>query len=340
MPVGTVGSVKTLTPHELYDIGATIILGNTYHLHLRPGEDIVEYFGGLHRFINWQRNILTDSGGFQVFSLAEMNKITEDGVTFRSHIDGSRHYISPEISMEIQKKLGSDIVMAFDECVPYPSEKGYVSKSVERTTRWAKRCKAYHLKEHQSLFGIVQGGVFKDLRQISARHLVDIDFPGYAIGGLSVGEDIPLMYEIAEYTANLLPQDKPRYLMGVGTPEDILNCIGYGIDMFDCVMPTRNARNGLVFTSEGRLSIKRADLIKSEDPIDPNCSCLYMQNFSRGYLRHSFKAGEILSMRLNTIHNLAFYISIVKSARNAIKEGRYDTFKEDMLIRLKGGNNV
>jgi len=341
MPVGTVGSVKTLTPDELYEIGTTIILGNTYHLHLRPGEDIVEQFGGLHKFINWKRNILTDSGGFQVFSLAELNKITEDGVEFRSHIDGSKHFFSPEVSMMIQKKLGSDIVMAFDECAPYPSEKSYVVKALERTTRWAMRCKEVILQNHQSLFGIVQGGTFKDLREISAKQLIDLDLPGYAIGGLSVGEEIPLMYEIADYTAHLLPENKPRYLMGVGTPEDILNCISYGIDMFDCVMPTRNARNALLFTSEGRLSIKRADLAKSEDPIDKNCNCYTCKNFSRGYLRHLYKAGEILAMRLNTIHNLHFYISLVKSARNAIIEGNYEKFKNNMLQKLsQGGNNV
>lgn len=340
MPVGTVGSVKTLTPDELKDIGAQIILGNTYHLHLRPGEDIVDHFSGLHNFINWDRNILTDSGGFQVFSLAELNKITEDGVTFKSHIDGSKHFFSPEVSMEIQKKLGSDIVMAFDECVPYPSEKIYVAKSIERTKRWAERCKNYPLKEYQTLFGIIQGGTFKDLREISSKQLVELDFPGYAIGGLSVGEEIPLMYEITDFTTDYMPEDKPRYLMGVGTPEDILNCIGYGVDMFDCVMPTRNARNGLIFTSEGRLSIKRADLIKSDEPLDKNCSCYTCKNFSRGYLRHLFKAGEILAMRLNTIHNLSFYISLVKSARNAIREGCYDKFRDNMLIQLKGGNNV
>ncbi|MEF3254624.1 MAG: tRNA guanosine(34) transglycosylase Tgt [Deferribacterales bacterium] len=340
MPVGTVGSVKTVTPDELYEIGAEIILGNTYHLHLRPGEDIVAHFGGLHKFINWRRNILTDSGGFQVFSLAELNKITEDGVIFKSHIDGSRHFFSPEVSMEIQKKLGSDIVMAFDECVPYPSEKSYVAKSIEVTKRWAERCKNYRLQEHQALFGIIQGGVFKDLRERSAKQLVDLDFPGYAIGGLSVGEEIEMMYEITDFTTDYIPKDKPRYLMGVGTPEDILHCIGFGVDMFDCVMPTRNARNGLLFTSEGRLSIKRADLALSDEPVDKNCNCYTCRNFSRGYLRHLYKAGEILSMRLNTIHNLTFYISLVKSARNAIKNGCYNKFKNKMLEQLKGGNNV
>lgn len=340
MPVGTVGSVKTVTPDELYEIGAEIILGNTYHLHLRPGEDIVAHFGGLHKFINWRRNILTDSGGFQVFSLAELNKITEDGVIFKSHIDGSRHFFSPEVSMEIQKKLGSDIVMAFDECVPYPSEKSYVAKSIEVTKRWAERCKNYRLQEHQALFGIIQGGVFKDLRERSAKQLVDLDFPGYAIGGLSVGEEIEMMYEITDFTTDYIPKDKPRYLMGVGTPEDILHCIGFGVDMFDCVMPTRNARNGLLFTSEGRLSIKRADLALSDDPVDKNCNCYTCRNFSRGYLRHLYKAGEILSMRLNTIHNLTFYISLVKSARNAIKNSCYNKFKNKMLEQLKGGNNV
>ncbi|UOD35469.1 tRNA guanosine(34) transglycosylase Tgt [Deferribacteraceae bacterium V6Fe1] len=341
MPVGTVGSVKAISPHDLYEIGAEIILGNTYHLHLRPGEEVVEKFGGLHNFISWKRNILTDSGGFQVFSLSEMNKITEDGVHFRSHLDGRKLFISPEDSIKIQTKLGSDIMMAFDECVPYPSEESYVKKSIDLTYRWAKRSKEAKTNPEQALFGIIQGGVYKHLRKQSAEQIISLDFDGYAIGGLSVGETNDLMYEITDYTTDFMPEDKPRYLMGVGTPEDLLNCISLGVDMFDCVMPTRNARNGLLFTNNGRLHIKRTDWIYSEEPIDKECNCYTCKNFSRGYLRHLYKAQELLALRLNSIHNLTFYISLVKDARNAIKGGYFAEFKQEKLEKMKiGGDNV
>lgn len=341
MPVGTVGSVKTVTPHELKEIGAQIILGNTYHLHLRPGDEIVNHFGGLHKFINWDKPILTDSGGFQVFSLSELKDLTEEGVTFRSHLDGRKIFLTPEKSIEIQSNLGSDIMMVLDECVPYPCEKSYVEKSIELTARWAKRCKEAKRNFWQALFGIVQGGVYKDLRKISAEQTVEIGFDGYAIGGLSVGEENNIMYEITEFTTDYLPEDRPRYLMGVGTPEDILECVERGVDMFDCVMPTRNARNGLLFTSYGKLHIKRQDWKMSDDPIDPHCDCYTCKNFSRGYLRHLYKAGEILALRLNTIHNLHFYISLVKEIKNAIKSDYFKKFKREKLEMFKiGGDNV
>lgn len=341
MPVGTVGSVKGISPHDLYEMGAEIILGNTYHLHLRPSEEVVDYFGGLHKFINWNGNILTDSGGFQVFSLAELNKITEDGVHFRSHLDGSKLFMTPEDSIKIQTKLGSDIMMAFDECVAYPGEEVYVKKSVELTTRWAQRSKNARTNSEQALFGIIQGSTYKQLRRTSAEQIVSTGFDGYAIGGLSVGETNELMYEITDFTTDFMPEDKPRYLMGVGTPEDILNGISLGVDMFDCVMPTRNARNGLLFTSKGRLHIKRTDWILNDEPVDEACSCYTCRNFSKGYLRHLYKAGEILALRLNSIHNLHFYISLVKDARNAIRNGYFAEFKNERLEKMKiGGDNV
>lgn len=341
MPVGTVGSVKGISPHDLKELGAEIILGNTYHLHLRPTEEVVNHFGGLHKFISWDLNILTDSGGFQVFSLSELNKITEEGVHFRSHLDGSKLFMTPEDSIKIQTKLGSDIMMAFDECVAYPSEEIYVKKSVELTARWAERSKNARTNSKQALFGIIQGGTYKHLRKISAEQIVSIGFDGYAIGGLSVGESNELMYEITDFTTDLMPKDKPRYLMGVGTPEDILHGISLGVDMFDCVMPTRNARNGLLFTSNGRLHIKRTDWILRDDPVDVECGCYTCRNFSRGYLRHLYKAGEILALRLNSIHNLHFYISLVKDARNAIRDGYFAEFKKERLEKMKiGGDNV
>jgi queuine tRNA-ribosyltransferase len=341
MPVGTVGSVKGIAPRELDEMGAEIILGNTYHLHLRPGEDIVAHFGGLAKFNSWNKPTLTDSGGFQVFSLAEMNKITEEGVHFRSHLDGSRLFLSPETSIDIQQKIGADIMMAFDECVPYPSEKEYVKKSLEMTSRWAERCLSAKTSETQALFGIIQGGVFHDLRRISAEQICSLPFDGFAIGGLSVGEDIPTMYEIADHTTDFMPEDKPRYLMGVGTPEDLLNGIERGIDMFDCVMPTRNARNALLFTNSGKLHIKAARYKLSDDPVDPECDCYTCRNFSRGYLRHLFKSGELLAAKLNSIHNLSFYLSLVKRARNAINNGFFEDFKREMLDKMtNGGNDV
>ena len=341
MPVGTVGSVKTMTPHEVEECGASIILGNTYHLYLRPGIEVLKKFGGLHNFMSWNKNILTDSGGFQVFSLSELRDISEEGVYFKSHLDGKRFFMSPEMSMDIQRCIGSDIVMAFDECVSCDLERSYFEKSVNLTTSWAKRCKGVALDSHQSLFGIIQGGIHKDLRKRSAGEITDIGFDGYAIGGLSVGETTAQMYEITDYTTDYLPKNAPRYLMGVGTPEDILNCIGNGIDMFDCVMPTRNARNGMLFTSRGKLHIKRKQWEFSDTPIDSECQCYTCRNFSKGYLRHLYKSGEILAFRLNTIHNINFYLSLVKGARNAIKKGCFTTFKKEMTEKMTiGGDNV
>ncbi|WP_265820571.1 tRNA guanosine(34) transglycosylase Tgt [Geovibrio ferrireducens] len=341
MPVGTVGSVKGVAPRELDEIGAQIILGNTYHLHLRPGEDTVAHFGGLAKFNSWNKPTLTDSGGFQVFSLAKLNKINEDGVEFRSHLDGSKLFLSPEKSMEIQQKIGADIMMAFDECVPYPSEKIYVEKSLELTTRWAERCLKAKTREDQALFGIIQGGVFPDLRKRSAEQICALPFDGFAIGGLSVGEDIPTMYEITDFITDYMPADKPRYLMGVGTPEDLLNGIERGVDMFDCVMPTRNARNALLFTNNGKLHIKAARHRLSDAPVDEECGCYTCRNFSRGYLRHLYKSGELLALKLNSIHNLHFYLSLVKRARNAINNGFFEDFKKEILDKISfGGDNV
>lgn len=337
MPVGTVGSVKTISPMELNDIGAQIILGNTYHLHLRPGDGVVAKHGGLAKFNSWNKPTLTDSGGFQVFSLAEMNKITDDGVHFRSHLDGSRLYLSPESSIQIQQNIGADIMMAFDECVSLPAERKYVADSVERTYRWARRSFDARTNENQALFGIIQGGAEKDLRKLSAEQITSIPFDGYAIGGLSVGEEIPVMYEITSHTTEYMPANKPRYLMGVGTPQDLLHGISYGVDMFDCVMPTRNARNGLLFTSKGKLHIKRKEWELSDAPVDEKCDCYTCRNFSRGYLRHLFKAGEFLGMRLNSLHNLHFYLSLVKRARNAINLGVYNKYMNDTLEEMSAG---
>ena len=337
MPVGTVGSVKSLSPEDLNNAGAQIILGNTYHLYLRPGLDVLKHFGGLAAFSSWNKPTLTDSGGFQVFSLADLNKITEEGVSFKSHLDGSTLFLNPEKAIEIQEAIGSDIIMSFDECIPYPSDHDYVLKSVDRTTRWAERGKNAKTRYDQALFGIVQGGVYEDMRKRSAVQLTSIGFDGYSIGGLSVGEEISQMYEVCSYTTDFLPKDKPRYLMGVGTPEDLLHCIEYGVDMFDCVMPTRNARNGTLFTSEGKFSIKRADLAFSDEPVDKNCSCYTCKNFSRGYLRHLYKSGEILALRLNSIHNIYFYLSLVKNSRNAIKEDNFKEFQKEMLNKMNPG---
>lgn len=337
MPVGTVASVKSVSPHELVDLGAQIILGNTYHLHLRPGDEVVRQFGGLARFNSWHRPTLTDSGGFQVFSLAELNKITDDGVGFRSHLDGSKLFLSPEKSIEIQQNIGADIMMCFDECVSLPADKKYVADAMERTYRWAQRCKAAKTSDQQALFGIIQGGTDLDLRRISAQQITSIDFEGYAIGGLSVGEAIPLMYQTTDYITEFMPKDKPRYLMGVGTPRDILTCISHGVDMFDCVMPTRNARNAMLFTSTGKLHIKNKQWELSDEPVDAECDCYTCRNFSRGYLRHLHKSGELLGLRLNSIHNLHFYLSLVKRARNAIKLGVYNKFMNDTLDKMSQG---
>ncbi|CUH94107.1 Queuine tRNA-ribosyltransferase [Propionispora sp. 2/2-37] len=327
MPVGTQATVKAMSPHELKAMGAGIILSNTYHLYLRPGHELVAEAGGLHAFMQWDGGILTDSGGFQVFSLGPLRKITEEGVTFRSHLDGSKHFLSPERATEVQMSLGADIIMAFDECVPYPAEHDYAKASTERTTRWAERCKAVHARDKQALFGIVQGGMFKDLRSMSARDLVELDFPGYAIGGLSVGEPKELMYEMLEHTVPLLPITKPRYLMGVGTPDCLVEGVLHGIDMFDCVFPTRVARNGTVMTSQGRLVVKNAEFARDFRPIDSQCGCYACRNFSRAYIRHLLKTEEIFGLRLTTTHNLYFLIHFMKDMRQAIIEDRFLEFR-------------
>ena len=326
MPVGTHGTVKAMSSDELKDIGAEIILGNTYHLYLRPGLEVVSALGGLHRFMNWERPILTDSGGFQVFSLAAFRKIEEHGVQFRSHIDGSLHFIGPVEAMKIQGVLGSDIAMAFDECIPYPASHEYAAKSVEVTSRWAQECKS-HQNEGQALFGIIQGGMYKDLRKKSTEDMINIGFDGYAVGGVSVGEPKEEMHDVIQFTAPLLPADKPRYLMGIGDFIDMLTAVDAGFDMFDCVMPTRNARNGTLFTSRGRISIKRQEFKLDKGPLDPDCGCYTCRNYSKGYLRHLFLAREILSMRLNTLHNLYFYQDFFRKMRASIEAGAFDQFK-------------
>ncbi|SMP49459.1 tRNA guanosine(34) transglycosylase Tgt [Anoxynatronum buryatiense] len=321
MPVGTQATVKTMTPEELKTIHTQILLSNTYHLYMRPGHDLVARAGGLHSFMNWPGPILTDSGGFQVFSLGPLRKITEEGVAFQSHIDGSRHFISPEKSVEIQNSLGADIIMAFDECIPYPADHEYVLHSVDRTTRWAKRCfDAHNRWDDQHLFGIIQGGIFHDLRQRSAEALLAMDFPGYGIGGLSVGEPKESMYDVLDHLIPQMPQDKPRYLMGVGSPDCLIHGVLRGVDMFDCVLPTRIARNGTAMTSMGQVVIKNAVHTEAFEPLDPNCDCYTCQNYSRAYLRHLFKANEILGLRLLTWHNLHFLLHLMKTLRQAITE--------------------
>ncbi len=334
MPVGTRATVKTMTPEELKGLGASIILGNTYHLFLRPGHDIVKEAGGLHKFMNWDRPILTDSGGFQVFSLGDLRTITEEGVEFRSHIDGSKQFISPEKSMEIQNALGSDIMMAFDECTPYPATYEYAKESMERTSRWAKRCKDYHQDwDNQALFGIVQGGMYKDLRAESAKQITDLDFPGYAIGGLSVGEPKELMCEMLDFTTPLLPKDKPRYLMGVGTPDYLFEAVIRGVDMADCVMPTRIARNGTVMTANGRVNIRNAKYKRDFSKLDEECDCYTCKNYTRAYIRHLFNVDEILGARLATIHNLYFLINLMDNIREAIREDRLMEYKEEFYSK-------
>ena len=330
MPVGTRATVKAMTPEELKDLGAQIILGNTYHLYLKPGHELIEEAGGLHKFMNWDRPILTDSGGFQVFSLGDLRKITEEGVEFRSHIDGSKHFISPEKSIQIQNSLGSDIIMAFDECAPYPSDWDYVKKSLERTTRWAKRCKDANANpDTQALFGIIQGGMYRDLREQSAKEIIDLDFPGYAVGGLSVGEPADLMCEMLDYTVPLLPKEKPRYLMGVGSPDYLFEAVIRGIDMADCVLPTRIARNGTVLTSQGKLVIRNEIYSRDFTSLDPECDCYTCKNYSRAYIRHLFNVNEILGSRLATIHNLYFLIKLMENIREAIKEDRLLQYREE-----------
>ena len=330
MPVGTAATVKAMRPEQVEETGAEIILSNTYHLYLRPGHEIVREAGGLHRFMNWNKSILTDSGGFQVFSLGAMRKISEEGVQFRSHIDGSKHMLTPEKSMEIQNALGSDIIMAFDECAPYPADRQYVKDSLERTTRWLKRCKDYHKNtEKQSLFGIMQGGMYADLRKQSAEEIVELDLPGYAIGGLSVGEPKPLMYEMLDGCVDYLPKEKPRYLMGVGSPDCLFEGVERGIDMFDCVLPTRIARHGMAMTSVGRVNIKNAKYERDFTALDPNCDCYTCRNYSRAYLRHLFKADEILSSMLMTNHNIHFLVNTMKNIRKSIEEDRFLEYKKE-----------
>lgn len=325
MPVGTRGTVKTLTNQQLIDVGAQIILGNTYHLMLRPGMDIMQQAGGLHKFMNWPRPILTDSGGFQVFSLGELNKITEQGVFFRSHIDGSKHFLGPVESMQIQKTLGSDIVMAFDECSPYPCERIDLERGLDRTHRWAKVCRDFDLQLHQNLFGIVQGGVHADLRRQSAQALIELDFDGYAIGGLSVGEPAAMMNGMLEVVNGILPEHKPRYLMGVGTPRNMVEAVMRGVDMFDCVMPTRNARNGTAFTWSGKVNIKAGRYANDFSPLDPLLDC-YTSQFSKAYLRHLLNVDEITGLTLVTIQNVAFYLDFMRQLRQAIKEDKLPEF--------------
>lgn len=328
MPVGTRASVKAVRPEDLTGMGVEIILANTYHLYLRPGHEVVKSLGGLHRFMNWGGPILTDSGGFQVWSLCKLRKIEERGVTFNSHLDGSRHLLTPESAIEIQEALGADIIMPLDECTPYGADREYTVNSMNLTHRWAKRCKAAKRRDDQSLFGIVQGGMFNDLREQSAAAIVDIGFDGYAIGGLSVGEEKPLMQEMTLATARCLPHDRPRYLMGVGAPQDLVFGVGAGIDMFDCVMPTRNARNGTLFTRTGKLVIKNVQYERDASPVEDGCLCYTCMNYSRAYLRHLYMAGEILASVLNTIHNLFFYTRLMNDMRAAIAELRFDDFRK------------
>jgi len=340
MPVGTKATVKTCSPRDLVDLGAEIILGNTYHLYLRPGHNIIRQAGGLHKFMAWKKPILTDSGGFQVFSLGASRTITEEGVEFKSEIDGQKHMITPERSIEIQNALGADIIMIFDECPAHTTDRAYIESSMQMTLRWAERCRRAHQNSNQLLFGIVQGGFFADLRRSSVEGTVALDFPGYAIGGLSVGERKDLMYETLAVTAPFLPEDKPRYLMGVGTPEDLVYGVSCGIDMFDCVMPTRNARNGSLFTTTGGIKIRNAQYKTDFTPLDPSCICYTCQHFTRAYIRHLHLENEILGHRLKTIHNLHFYLSLMRGIRLAITDGSFTKLKDQIPTLMQIGQDV
>jgi queuine tRNA-ribosyltransferase len=352
MPVGTQGSVKGVSPRELCELNAQIILGNTYHLFVRPGLDVIKHFGGLHNFMNWGGPILTDSGGYQIFSLSKLRKITDGGVEFQNHIDGTRAFISPEIAMEIQMLLGGDIAMALDECVPYPCEYDYAAQSTEMTRRWAKRCQEWKRRNGETvkrgladsperrfadsmLFGIVQGGTFEDLRKESAQGIVDIDFDGYAIGGVSVGEPKEEMMQAVEWAEPFLPGNKPRYAMGLGTPPQLLELIARGMEMFDCVLPTRLARNGTAFTAGGTVNLKNAEFPLDKNPIEENCTCDACREFSRGYIRHLIKAEEILGLRLITLHNLHFYLNLMNRARTEIEKGTFDQFRKAFVAEYK-----
>ncbi|WP_100398227.1 tRNA guanosine(34) transglycosylase Tgt [Bacillus sp. FJAT-44742] len=332
MPVGTLATVKTLSPEELEEMGSQIILSNTYHLWLRPGEDIIEEAGGLHSFMNWKKPILTDSGGFQVFSLSDLRDIKEEGVHFRNHISGEKLFLSPEKAMQIQNSLGSDIMMAFDECPPYPAERDYMKKSVERTSRWAERClEAHKNTEKQAVFGIVQGGEYEDLRKQSAEDLISLDFPGYAVGGLSVGEPKDVMNKVLEFTTPLLPEEKPRYLMGVGSADSLIDGVIRGIDMFDCVLPTRVARNGTCMTSTGRVVVRNAKYARDFGPLDENCSCHVCRNYSRAYIRHLVKCNETFGFRLTSYHNLYFLLELMEQVRQAIREDGLLDFRDEVF---------
>ena len=350
MPVGTQGSVKAVSPRELRELNAQIILGNTYHLFVRPGLDVIKHFGGLHKFMNWDGPILTDSGGYQIFSLAKLRKISEEGVHFQNHVDGTPAFISPEVAMEIQAALGSDIAMVLDECAPYPCERDYAEKSLEMTTRWARRCKeALQRREEnvqrstsnaesrsqQLLFGIIQGATFDDLRKASAQAIVDVGFDGYAIGGVSVGEPEEEMMRAVDASEPFLPPDKPRYAMGLGTPPQLLEMIARGMDMFDCVLPTRLARNGTAFTAKGTLNLKNAEFALDKGSIEEACPCPACREFSRGYIRHLVKAEEILGLRLITLHNLHFYLGLMRQAQAEIEKGTFDSFRKDFVAGYK-----
>ncbi|MEA3232915.1 MAG: tRNA guanosine(34) transglycosylase Tgt [Thermodesulfobacteriota bacterium] len=352
MPVGTLASVKSLTPEDLVASGARIILGNTYHLYLRPGCEVVKRFGGLHGFMHWDRPILTDSGGFQVFSLAKLSKLSEEGYAFQSHIDGSRHLLTPEKAVDIQLCLNSDILMCLDQCAAYPGTRQEIRQALDLTTRWAERSRQAWMNRigmdrtgmdrsaaGNTLFGIVQGGMFSDLRQKAVELLSGIDFPGYAIGGLSVGEPKNLMLEMADYTLSLLPTDRPRYVMGVGTPEDLVEMVAMGADMFDCVMPTRNARNGQLFTSSGTMNIGNARFKDDTAPVDPSCTCYTCRNYSRAYLRHLYKSRELLAYRLNTLHNIHYYTSLASTMRHAIQNDEWDDFRNRFYNQVKLATN-
>ena len=339
MPVGTLANVKTLTPEELYAMNSAVILSNTYHLWLRPGEDIVDKAGGLHKFMNYNGPILTDSGGFQVFSLAKKKDITEEGVVFKSHIDGKKLFLTPELSIQIQNKLDSDIAMSFDECIPYPATYEYAKQSTERTIRWAKRGKEVHNNPNQSLFGIVQGGEYEDLRKYSAEETVKLDFDGYSIGGTSVGEDKVTMYKMIDYAIEYLPLDKPRYLMGVGEPIDLLEGVERGIDMFDCVLPTRLARHGNAFTRNGRINLKNLKYKEDFTPIEDDCDCYTCKNYTKAYIRHLITCEETLGGRLLSIHNIRFLIKEMEEIRESIKNNKFSIYKEEFIKKYKNGEN-
>jgi queuine tRNA-ribosyltransferase len=334
MPVGTQASVKTISPTQLEGLGADVVLANTYHLYLRPGTELINSFGGIHKFMSWDRPVLTDSGGFQVYSLSDLNKISEEGVEFRSHLDGSKHFLRPEDIVNAQADIGADLIMPLDECMPWPADKKYAEDSTARTSRWAKRCRDTrgpifeHHDYRQFLFGIVQGSTYEDLRRQSVADLVEMDFPGYSIGGLAVGEPKNQMLDLTELTAGLLPVEKPRYLMGVGFPEDLIRSVARGVDIFDCVMPTRNARKGTLFTRHGRLVIKNAAYAKDPEPVDENCDCPACRRFSRAYIRHLLHVKELLGMQLATLHNLYFYLDLMRGLRKSILEGRFPEHRD------------